>query len=192
MPSPALPRDAAAPLVEIMHPAIDLALAYASADNLTGRVLYAEAKALLRPEAAAALYRATEDFAARGLRVVLLDAYRPAAVQRVFWETLPDPDYIADPVLGSDHTRGIAVDLTLARGEVQLDMGTGFDAPVVQSHHDRTDISAAAIENRQLLRAVMEAAGFLANPTEWWHYALPRDAAFMLIDDSLGALKLAV
>lgn len=187
------PLDAATPpLVELAHPAMSIELAYATADNMAGRVLYAEAKALLRPEAAAALYRATDAFAEQGLRVVLLDAYRPAAVQRVFWEKLPDPDYVADPSVGSDHTRGIAVDLTLADADGWLDMGTGFDASVVQSHHGRTDVSDAAIRNRLLLRGVMEAAGFLYNPTEWWHYALPRRAEFALIDDSIGALKVAV
>lgn len=180
------------PLVEIVHPAIEVALAYATPDNMAGRVLYAEARALLRPEAAAALCSAADALAVRGLRMVLLDAYRPAAVQRVFWEALPDPDYVADPALGSDHTRGIAVDLTLADAGGRLDMGTAFDAAVVQSHHGRTDVSEAAIRNRLLLRGTMEAAGFLHNSTEWWHYALPRSAEFALIDDSIQALKLAV
>jgi D-alanyl-D-alanine dipeptidase len=180
------------PLVEVAHPAIDIRLAYATPDNLTGRCLYAEVKALLRPEAAVALYRAADEFAAQGLRITLLDVYRPAAVQRAFWALLPNSDYVADPALGSDHTRGIAVDLTLTDGSGPLDMGTGFDAPEVQSHHGRHDISAAAIRNRLLLRAVMEAAGFQALPTEWWHYALPNRADFPLIDDSIGALKVTV
>lgn len=180
------------PLVEVAHPAVDIELAYATPDNLTGRILYPEAKALLRPAAAAALYRAADEFAAQGLRAVLLDTYRPAAVQRAFWELLPNADYVANPVLGSDHTRGIAVDLTLSRHGAWLDMGTGFDAPVVQSHHDRDDVSEAAIQNRILLRRGMEAAGFQALPTEWWHYALPNRADFPLIDDSVGALKVSV
>lgn len=123
--------------------------------------------------------------------MVLLDAYRPSAVQRVFWEKLPDPDYVADPAVGSDHTRGIAVDLTLADQDGWLDMGTDFDASVIQSHHDRDDVSPAAIRNRVLLRQGMEAAGFLHNPTEWWHYALPRRPEFALIDDDIGALPVA-
>lgn len=185
-------RPDIAPLVEVAHPAIDVALAYATTDNLTGRILYAEARAMLRPEAASALYRAADAFAAQGLRVTLLDVYRPAAVQRAFWALLPNSDYVADPSLGSDHTRGIAVDLTLTDANGPLDMGTGFDASVVQSHHGRDDVSEAAIRNRLLLKGVMEAAGFQALATEWWHYALPNRADFPLIDDSVNALKLAV
>lgn len=180
-----------APLVRVAHPAIDIELAYATANNLTGRPLYAGQKALLRPEAAAALYRAAAGFAAQGLRMVVLDAFRPAAVQRAFWQALPDPAYVADPAKGSDHTRGIAVDLTLADAAGRLDMGTAFDAAVVQSHHGRTDIPPPAIRNRLILRHGMEAAGFRAVATEWWHYALPSSPAFLLIDDSIAALPLS-
>lgn len=52
------------PLVAIAHQAIDIELACATPDNMAGRILYAEAKALLRPEAAAALYAASAAFAA--------------------------------------------------------------------------------------------------------------------------------
>lgn len=187
--SPTLPASGVEPLVEIAHPAIEIALAYATANNLAGRVLYAEEKALLRPEAVAALYRAADIFAQRGLRIVVLDAYRPVSVQKAFWDIRPDPRYVADPAVGSDHSRGIAVDLTLADAGGPLDMGTEFDAAEVQSHHGRSDISEAAIRNRQILLAVMQDAGFSPLPTEWWHYALPGREAYPLFDDSINALK---
>lgn len=171
------------PLVMVAHPAITLDLAYAGVGNFAGRAFYAEARALLRPEAAAALYLAADMVARLGLRLVLLDAYRPVAVQRMFWDIRPDPMYVADPAIGSDHSRGTAVDLTLADAAGALDMGTAFDAAVEQSHHGRADIAAAAIGNRLILRGVMEAAGFLANPHEWWHYALPGRPEFTLLDD---------
>lgn len=170
------------PLVEVAHPAITAAMAYATVNNFTGQVLYSDPTALLRAEAAAALYRAADDLAGQGLRILLLDAYRPVSVQKKLWAVRPDPDYVADPAVGSDHSRGIAVDLTLARGEVALDMGTDFDAAVVQSHHGRTDISAQAVRNRLILKAAMEAAGFAANPLEWWHYGLPDKTRFAFLD----------
>lgn len=175
----------AAALVEVVHPAIGTDLAYATPNNFTGRPLYNETRALLRPEASAALCRAADGFAAMGLRIVVFDAYRPVSVQRMLWAVRPDPTYVADPAIGSDHSRGIAIDLTLANGTGPLDMGTDFDAAVVQSHHGRTDIPAAAIENRLILKAGMEAAGFVANPHEWWHYALPGKVRFSFIDDTL-------
>ena len=171
------------PLVEVSHPHIRSELAYATTRNFTGKVLYTHDIALLRPEAAAALYKAADAAAKLGLDVVLLDAYRPVSVQRQLWSVRPDPDYVADPAIGSDHSRGTAVDLTLADAQGILDMGTDFDAAVVQSHHDRQDISAKAIANREILKRLMTEAGYLLNPLEWWHYALPARPEFVILDD---------
>lgn len=159
-------------LVQVIHPAIRIDLAYATEQNFTGRVLYADTRAWLRPEAADALFRAADSFAASGLRLVLLDAFRPTSVQRALWAIRPDPEFVADPAIGSDHSRGVAVDVTLANAEGWLDMGTDFDAALPQSHHDRSDVSTEATANRDLLRRAMIKAGFVANPLEWWHYAL--------------------
>src|SRR3546814_10776182 len=103
--------------------------------------------------------------------LIVYDAYRPAAVQAIFWSKLPDARYVADPSLGSNHTRGVAVDVSLlgADGEA-LDMGTGFDDMRDQSHHDREDLSADVQRNRQMLLGIMLQAGFRSIPTEWWHY----------------------
>jgi D-alanyl-D-alanine dipeptidase len=160
------------PLVQIVHPAILIALAYATTQNFTGRILYTDNHARLRPEAAAALLKAADRFAAMGLQLVLLDAFRPVSVQQALWAIRPDPEFVADPAIGSDHSKGVAVDVTLADASGHLDMGTDFDAAVPQSHHDRLDIPDLANERRSVLRNVMAAAGFQANPLEWWHYAL--------------------
>jgi D-alanyl-D-alanine dipeptidase len=171
MPNPPLPGGTAR-LVQIDHPAIKVELAYATPQNFTGRVLYADTRAWLRPEAATALYRAADRLATTGLQLVLLDAFRPVSVQRALWAIRPDPEFVADPAIGSDHSKGVAVDVTLADASGHLDMGTDFDAAVPQSHHDRLDIPDLANERRSVLRNVMAAAGFQANPLEWWHYAL--------------------
>lgn len=173
------------PLVEVSHPNIRSDLAYATTQNFTGRVLYQNDTALLRPEAAAALYRVADAAGEMGLKVVVLDAYRPVSVQKELWAVRPDPDYVADPAIGSDHSRGTAVDLTLEDKGGILDMGTDFVAPVVQSHHGRQDITAAAITNRLVLASLMTNAGFLLNPLEWWHYALPAQEDFVILDDSI-------
>ena len=169
-------------LLEISHLAIDVSLAYATADNIAGRPLYEDAKALLHPDAHEALMRAAVLAAAQGLRLRVYDAYRPAAVQQALWTVLPDPTFVADPRKGSAHTRGVAVDLTLidAAG-VPLDMGTGFDEMTPRSFHARTDISAESLRNRSLLLGTMAAAGWAHNPREWWHYNLPDPARYPLI-----------
>ena len=85
------------PLREISHPSIATDLRYAKPDNFTGRTIYDHAVAYLHVDAFAALVRAAELAQAQGLRLLVLDAYRPAAAQWRLWEALPDPRFVADP-----------------------------------------------------------------------------------------------
>ena len=73
----------------------------------------------------------------------------------------------------SSHTRGSAVDLTLADADGQpLDMGTRFDFMDPRSWPDSRDVSAAQRENRMRLRDAMLACGFLPYEREWWHFSV--------------------
>ncbi|QPC44102.1 D-alanyl-D-alanine dipeptidase [Kaustia mangrovi] len=168
---------------------LDLMLLYATSDNLAGRPVYAQtAGCLLIPEAAEALALAARLAAIQGCRLRIFDAYRPSRVQHYFWGVVPDRRYVADPRVGSTHSRGIAVDLTLIGedGEV-LDMGTGFDAFDERSHMACTTISPEAQRNRYLLTGIMVQSGFAAQPYEWWHFNLPEPEQYPLIhDDPLG------
>lgn len=174
-------------LIEITETdGLHIALAYATADNLAGRPVYAPgARCALRPEAADCLRRAARAARRAGLGLLVYDAYRPAAAQAVFWRALPDPRYVADAAQGSNHTRGVAVDVGLldATGAA-LDMGTAFDAMCDQSHHDRDDLPAAAQRNRHLLLGIMLQAGFRSIPTEWWHYELPDAHEYVLLPEN--------
>lgn len=179
---------AASELVEITlasHPVI-IELAYATPNNLAGRPVYAHARCALRPQASACLLRAAHAARRCGYTLKILDAYRPAAVQAIFWAMCPDPRYVADVTRGSNHTRGVAVDVTLIDEHgVPLDMGTEFDAMRDQSHHDRDDISVTAQRNRNLLLGIMLQAGFGSIKTEWWHYELPNSETYALLDDPI-------
>ena len=172
------------PLREIKHPAIDIDLRYARPDNFTGKTIYDHAVAYLHVDAFAALVRAAELAAAQGLRLLVLDAYRPSAAQWRLWAALPDPRFVADPRTGSMHTRGVAVDLTLcdALGE-PLDMGTAFDEMTEQSFHGATDIAVDAQRNRCLLLGLMTLAGWAHHPYEWWHYNLPDPTRYPPLSD---------
>ncbi|WP_198237121.1 MULTISPECIES: D-alanyl-D-alanine dipeptidase [Bartonella] len=171
-------------LVKIDHADLKIDIVYATANNFIGEVAYVNATPMLHPDAADALYKAAELAKAIGLRLHIWDTYRPQAVQQRFWNFRPDERFVSNPLKGSDHTRGIAVDLTLEtlNGEM-LDMGTGFDASIVQSYHGATDISPEAQRNRYLLLGIMTTAGFSLLKTEWWHYALPNSINYPLIED---------
>ncbi len=163
-----------------------LDLTYATTGNVSGQAIYKRPLCLLHRDAEACLREAARLAAAHGLRLKIFDAFRPHEAQVLLWETAPDKAYVADPAIGSNHTRGTAIDLTLinAAGD-ELDMGTGFDDMTVQSHHFIDTVSPQAQANRLLLLGIMEAAGFKHIAHEWWHYALPHHDDHALIDSSL-------
>jgi len=182
-----------AALEEIAPSAFDLTvdLRYATDDNLTGKPIYRRAGCYLHPDAAVLLRRAADLARPLGLKLYVFDAYRPPAAQWALWNHMPNPDFIADPRRGSHHSRGVAVDLTLAApGGAKLDMGTGFDAITPMSYHADIAVSPEAQKNRLLLLGLMSAAGWDFYAKEWWHYQLFQPRRYPLIDDGAVAPKL--
>jgi D-alanyl-D-alanine dipeptidase len=164
---------------------VDISLAYATAENFTGRPIYRHVRCYLHADAAAALRRAAALAGALGHRLRIFDAFRPSEAQWVMWTHTPDPEFLADPRRGSPHSRGVAVDLTLldAAGEA-LEMGTGFDAFTPLSHHASLEVSTAAQGNRLKLLGIMTAAGWDFYRNEWWHYQLFNSRQYPLYSDS--------
>nr|WP_038369425.1 D-alanyl-D-alanine dipeptidase [Brackiella oedipodis] len=164
-------------VLEIISPQdlpIIIDMPYATHHNITARPIYQAPVLALHPDAAQVLRQAVKLAAQAGLQLKVFDGYRPAAAQWQLWHALPDATYVKPPQIGSNHTRGVALDLTLvdANGQ-ELDMGTGFDSMETASHHFAPDLSAQVYHNRLLLIAIMAAAGMQHLATEWWHYELP-------------------
>ena len=158
-------------------------LIYAGDNNFTGQVIYDHPLCFLHPEAEAGLRKAILAARGFGFRLKILDAFRPQEAQEALWAVAPNPDYIADPKKGSNHTRGVAVDLTLIGPDGQaLDMGTPVDTMSAASHHFHLAHPAQIQVNRMHLLTVMLEAGFVHHPREWWHYQLPDAHDFPLID----------
>ncbi len=168
---------------------LDVALAYATADNITGKPIYRHARCYLHPKAAEHLGQAIALARHIGCRLKIFDAFRPTEAQWVLWNHTPDPEFLADPRKGSPHSRGAAVDLTLIdETGVELDMGTGFDAFSPQAHHGRLDILPSAGRHRAILLGLMTAAGWDNYRNEWWHYQLFNARDYPLVSDGeLGA-----
>ena len=176
------------PLREMRHlsdiPGIAVDLRYATPDNFVGRDLYSPHDcAWLHRDAAAALEQSVAWLAAShpGLSLLVLDALRPQHVQQQLWDALAGSAlqmYLADPVRGSIHSFGMAVDATLlGAAGAELDMETGFDdmsarsQPKLEAQMLATGaLTPLQIANRQILRAAMAAGGFQGITTEWWHY----------------------
>lgn len=175
------------PLIEITEKKHKLLidLVYAGPDNFTGAPVYETTHCLLHREAEPHLKKAVELAALAGLKIKLFDGYRPPQAQEVFWKRLPDPRYVADVSQGSNHSRGVAVDLTLVDGNGKdLEMGTGFDAMVDLSHHFHPGLDPRVQRNRLCLLGIMTEAGFKRIDSEWWHYELPDARSYPLITES--------
>lgn len=153
---------------------IKLDIRYARSDNFVGRPVYTEARAFLQRPAAEALLRVHHKLKKRNLGLVIFDGYRPWAVTKLFWDVVEEHErkFVANPENGSKHNRGCAVDLSiynLKTGRL-VAMPTDFDDFTDKASPSYTGGTKKQRENRDLLRSLMEAEGFVVNKNEWWHF----------------------
>lgn len=162
-----------------------LDLRYATDSNFVGETMYECGRCFLRPAAAASLVTVQDSLRKRGLGLKLFDCYRPLPVQWRLWNKVPDRRYVADPRKGSQHNKGVAVDLSiidLATGKT-LDMGTAYDYFGGEAWHRATAGFEQPIRgNRELLLTLMESFGWKRTNSEWWHYSYPMSRAEAPID----------
>ncbi|MEJ7677404.1 MAG: M15 family metallopeptidase [Segetibacter sp.] len=165
---------------------------YATSNNFTHHILYNNPQAYVRLPVAILLKKVQEELIAKGLGLKVFDAYRPYSVTKEMWKVIPDERYAANPAKGSGHNRGAAVDVTLVKistGE-ELPMPTGFDDFSEKAHHTYMNLPEEVLQNRALLKTIMEKHGFISLSTEWWHYSLSNAATdFELLDLSFNELK---
>lgn len=166
---------------------------YATPDNFTGRAVYTEARAFLQRPAAEALARAHAALRKKGYGVVVFDGYRPWGVTKLFWELTPEDkkQFVADPRRGSRHNRGCAVDLTLydLKTGRQVSMPGEYDEMSERSHVNYAGGTDEQRRLRDLLRAAMEAEGFLIYEPEWWHYDYKDWREYPILDLSFAEIR---
>ena len=129
----------------------------------------------------------------RDLRLVVVEGYRPPALQATYFEgyreglRAEDPDrseadlhrlasrYVSPPDV-APHPAGAAVDVTL-RGadDVELDLGCPVNATPEDSggrcYTWHPDVDGEPLLLRKALANAFEAAGLVNYPTEWWHWS---------------------
>lgn len=176
--------------IQKVNPRILLDIRYATENNFTKQKLYVEAACLLRPATAERLSRVQAELETEYLGLKVYDCYRPLAVQRRFWELVPDERFVANPAQGSNHNRGAAVDLTLvdSRGN-ELPMPTGFDDFTERAHRSYSGLPKEVMERRDRLARAMTNQGFLPLPTEWWHFDDPECDHYPVLDKSFSELR---
>ncbi len=175
---------------EVINP-LFFSLPYGTRSNFTGEKLYTNHSFWVLDEAAERLKKVQDSLKNRNLSLYFFDTYRPYSVTKKMWKIVPDERYAANPVKGSGHNRGIAVDVSLADLSTgkPLPMPTDFDNFTDTAHHDFTGLTDEIIQNRALLKGVMEHFGFRALGTEWWHYSLPDGAKYPVLDLKFSKLK---
>ncbi len=165
-------------------------LKYGTINNFTNQVLYKNPKAFLRYPVALALMEINKSLHKSGYALKIYDAYRPYNVTQKMWEVVKDHHYVANPAKGSGHNRGASVDLTLinlATGK-ELPMGTEFDDFTIRAGHLYIHFPKEILDNRKLLKNVMQQHGFESLKTEWWHYIFTGSKKFDLLDLSFEEL----
>ena len=156
---------------------------YATSNNFLKEKVYDCDDCLLRLETAMQLVKANDSFKKLGLKIKLYDCYRPLEVQKKMWKIYPDKRYVANPKKGSNHNRGSAIDITLVdvKGK-ELPMGTAFDFFGKKAHHSYKKLPKNVLENRKILKDLMEFNGFESITSEWWHYNLLKSYKYEISD----------
>ena len=139
---------------ELVEPKIKIDLRYLKYGSLN--------KCLLQKEAALMLEQAQKYLP--NYNLVAYDCARPVSVQKKIWNSLKGKSeqslFINPEKSVSLHSYGAAVDLTIEN----LDMGSEFDS------FNSKPLTPEQIANRNLLKSVMQKAGFSSIKSEWWHF----------------------
>ena len=182
--------------VAAYDPTIRTDLRYATPDNTFGKVLYpAGFPALAAEDTSQKLAVANRILKPQGLRLLVLDAYRPPEVQWQLYQMFRDDKYVADPrKKWSKHCYGRAVDVTLTdlSGQV-LPMPSTFDDFSNKAAASYTANDPAIRRRITLLQKAMTTAGFSIYSDEWWHFNDLTEPAVLAGDPVFGReLGLAV
>jgi zinc D-Ala-D-Ala dipeptidase len=153
---------------------IAIDIKYATSDNFTKKQIYPCGKCFLRPEATEKIVKAHKILKEKyGYGLKMFDCYRPLPAQQRLWDVVPNADYVTPPSKGSMHNKGLAVDLTIVDKEgKELNMGTPYDFFGKEAHTDNLSLPKQVLENRNILKSVMNELGFNGIRTEWWHFSL--------------------
>ncbi len=177
-------------LVDIskIDPEIKVELKYSTTDNFFGQDVYGDLdKAYFQPDVAERLKNVNQLLQLENpdLRLLIFDGVRPLSVQYILWNALDSipadqrKAFVADPLEGSIHNYGCAVDLTIfdIKKDTALDMGTKYDYFGDLAYPRKESmmlnigkLTSKQINNREMLRNIMNKAGFSPITSEWWHF----------------------
>jgi D-alanyl-D-alanine dipeptidase len=157
--------------VDAIDKNIVIELKYATSDNIAGIPVYESNTAYLRKGTAEKLKKANSMLMEHGFRIKVWDAYRQQKYHQELYESAENKYYFMDPKIGSNHTRGAAVDVTLVdRDGKEADMPSGFDEMSEKAHRTYKHATPEQKKNALLLENIMKECGFIPLQKEWWHF----------------------
>jgi zinc D-Ala-D-Ala dipeptidase len=173
--------------IKCLDSSIDVDMKYNGSDNFMHCRLYNDLpNAYLPLEVAQKLCKAQQILKKEhpNYSLIVFDAARPLSVQQYIWDSVKlkpyeKYQYISPPQQLSLHNYGAAVDLSIKDLDTDsiLNMGTAFDffgkeaQPRYEAFYLQTGkLTEQHLKNRQLLRRIMQQAGFYGITTEWWHF----------------------
>jgi serine beta-lactamase-like protein LACTB len=172
---------------------IKLDIRYASDNNFLGAPLYTSARAFMQKPAAEALVKAHQELVKQGYGLLIHDAYRPWYVTKMFRDATPPKlhHFVADPLQGSRHNRGCAVDLTLydLKSGKAVEMPGGYDEMTDRSYADYLGGTSLERWHRDLLRRAMEKQVFKVYDAEWWHFDFHEWRLYPILNTRFEDLK---
>lgn len=182
--------------IQKIDPTIMVELKYSTTDNFTNTDVYGDLTNAYLQEKPAQMLKKANDILKETYpeyRLLVYDAGRPLKVQHILWNILDSippvkrKDFVSDPKEGSIHNFGSAVDLTIYDLNLKkpLDMGTKYDFFGDLAYPEKEmyflklgKLTQEQVENRRILRQVMQKAGYMPIDSEWWHFnALARKQA---------------
>ncbi len=171
---------------------LEFEIRYATANNFLGAPFYSSPKAYFQKPAAEALARVQASVKERGYGLLIYDSYRPWHVTKMFRDATPPKfhSFVADPLKGSRHNRGCAIDLglyDLKTGKV-IPMVSGYDEFSDRAFPDYPGGTSRQRWHRDLLRRAMEAEGFSVYEEEWWHYDYKDWKKYPILNDTFEEL----
>jgi len=179
--------------IQTIDPTIQVDLKYASDDNFMKQKLYFKIDKLYVQHDVAERLAKCQQYLQKlhpNYSLLIYDGARPVAVQQRMWDaldTIPVAErgkFVSNPKNHSVHNYGAAVDLTIVDEKgIPLDMGAGYDDirkiayPSLEAQFLASgELTQKQVNNRKLLRKVMNSQGFINIPSEWWHFnAYPRE-----------------
>ena len=172
-------------------PSICIDLVFASDRNFTGQKLYDRDICLLQQGTMKKLKQAQALFMKDGYSIKIYDAYRPYSVTKKLAAFLNDPKYVADPLKGSIHNKGAAVDMTVVNAQgIELEMPSLMHSMDASASCINPLMTPEARRNLDYVQSIMTQCGFSVYVHEWWHFSDNERALYPYLNLSLAYIEM--